>query len=233
MANHDWLEQNHEALHMQATFTHNYITSQPARNRMGFGADTLQGEWLDNHFSPQYADYSAAYLNWENEPERTKGKTTALYSAEKVFKPLYRKLYTGLLKNNPLVRSEDLLRMGLPEHPSGKRVPAPVSTNYPAGWADTHMLRHVIIHFSHFLAGAETVRAKPPGQLGVEIRWVVMDALPTRLAELSNIAFATQTPYTLSFDDTQRGKMLYFCLCWINTRGKKGPYSSIINAVIP
>jgi hypothetical protein len=34
-------------------------------------------------------------------------------------------------------------------------------------------------------------------------------------------------------EDTDRGKTVYFCLCWENNRGEKGPWSEIVFAVIP
>jgi hypothetical protein len=43
----------------------------------------------------------------------------------------------------------------------------------------------------------------------------------------------THTPFTLEFDENERGKTIYFCLCGENTRGEKGPWSEIQNAIIP
>jgi hypothetical protein len=46
-------------------------------------------------------------------------------------------------------------------------------------------------------------------------------------------AFDTRTPFTLEFEGHERGKTVYFCLCWENTRGEKGHWSEIQSAVIP
>jgi hypothetical protein len=44
---------------------------------------------------------------------------------------------------------------------------------------------------------------------------------------------ATRTSLTLEFDEPDRGKTVYFCLRWENTRGQKGPWSPIQKAIIP
>jgi hypothetical protein len=91
----------------------------------------------------------------------------------------------------------------------------------------------VTIHYSDESAGEETARAKPPGQHGAEIRWAVLEVAPTVLDDLSHSSFDTRSPFTLTFDENQRGQALYYCLCWENTRGEKGPYSPIEKAIIP
>ncbi|MDR2622439.1 MAG: hypothetical protein LBC48_07665 [Dysgonamonadaceae bacterium] len=107
MSIHDWLPKNHEALYNQSTQTMDYLTASANLTRMGFGADTPQGEWLVNTFD-------VAYTAWANPAERTTAKTAALTSAEEAFNPLYRQLYTGFLKVSPLVTDSDLVSMGLP-----------------------------------------------------------------------------------------------------------------------
>lgn len=39
--------------------------------------------------------------------------------------------------------------------------------------------------------------------------------------------------HTLTFDENQRGKTVYFALRWENTRGEKGPWSQIVSSIIP
>jgi hypothetical protein len=44
---------------------------------------------------------------------------------------------------------------------------------------------------------------------------------------------ATRTPFTLEFSGHERGKTVYFALRWENTRGEKGHWSPIQNAIVP
>ncbi|MDR1552126.1 MAG: hypothetical protein LBS69_01520, partial [Prevotellaceae bacterium] len=76
-------------------------------------------------------------------------------------------------------------------------------------------------------------KAKPAGQHGAEIRWTISDTPVVDVEELIHSAFDTHTPFTLEFQGHERGRMAYFCLCWENTRGEKGPWSEIVSAIIP
>jgi hypothetical protein len=226
----DWLPQNHEALYNQATQTLSYLTQTANRTRMGFAADTPQGQWLTTGLLPKMGDFSTAYNNWKNPAERTPVKTTKLTEAEDAFKPEFRKLYTGFLKDSPLVTDDDLVAMGLPARSSGRH-PAPVATTYPDFDIDSGTIRRLIIHFSD--QGSKKSKAKPAGQHGAEIRWAILDTPPMDMAELAHSEFDTRTPFTLEFHGHERGKTVYFCLCWENTRGEKGPWSDIQSAIIP
>ncbi|AHF94767.1 hypothetical protein OPIT5_26275 [Opitutaceae bacterium TAV5] len=55
----------------------------------------------------------------------------------------------------------------------------------------------------------------------------------TLLNDLTRSGFDTRSPFTLNFDENQRGKTVYFALRWENTRGDKGPWSPITHAVVP
>jgi hypothetical protein len=76
-------------------------------------------------------------------------------------------------------------------------------------------------------------KAKPAGQHGAEIRWAISDTPVVDVAALARSSFDTRTPFTLEFQGHERGQTVYFCLCWENTRGEKGPWSEIQSAIIP
>jgi hypothetical protein len=67
----------------------------------------------------------------------------------------------------------------------------------------------------------------------VEIGWTQSDTPITRWDELTHSNVDTNSPFTLSFENDQRGKTVYFALRWENTRGEKGPWSGIASAIIP
>jgi hypothetical protein len=93
------------------------------------------------------------------------------------------------------------------------------------------MIRRLTIHF--YDQGSVKSKAKPAGQHGAEIRWAILDTPPVDVKELIHSSFDTRTPFTLEFEGHECGKTVYFCLCWENTRGEKGPWSKIVSAVIP
>jgi hypothetical protein len=233
MATHqDWLPQNHEALYDKAQQTMTYLTTGTNRVRMGFAPNSPQGEWLDNVFAVKYNGFLSAFEAWKNPATRTVLISERLVLAEDAFKPEYRKLYTGFLKESPLVTDEDLLGMGFPKRHTGPNKPAPVPTGHPAVEVDTSGIRRIGINF--YEDNGSHRKAKPDGVHGAEIRWVVRDAMQeVRLDDLVQSSFDTRTPLILEFTDEQRGKVLYFALRWENTRGEKGPFGPVENTIIP
>jgi hypothetical protein len=231
MAQKDWLPQNHETLHTQATQTESYIIVSANRTRMGFNG-TGQKQWLDTVFIPAFTTFDTAFRKWENPATRTTVITEQLSEAEAAFKPEYRKLYTGFLKNSPLVTDDDLVSMGLPKRHTGGNKPAPVPKEYPGSDADTSVMRQITIHF--FEGNDTHKKAKPAGVHGAEIRWVVRDAFEdVHIDDLIHSSFDTHTPITIEFADEQRGKILYYALRWENSTGKKGPFGPVQGTVIP
>jgi hypothetical protein len=224
------MKRNHQEFYNQTTKTVNYLSTPDNRTRMGLGAATPQGAWYDTVFLPLFSAYLAAYVLWNDEVNRTPGITDDFEDAEKALKPEYRQLYTAFFKTNPLVTNHDLRAMAFPERGSGERHPSPVATDYPGFKILTNMIRRLIVAF---FDNANEERAKPAGQHGAEIRWAILDAPPAHIDDLVHSAFDTHSPLTLAFDDDQRGKTVYFALCWENTRGEKGPYSPFMSAIIP
>jgi hypothetical protein len=94
------------------------------------------------------------------------------------------------------------------------------------------------LSFNHNVTDADrdngsSSKAKPAGVHGVEIRWMFLEHPPVSVNELANSAFDTGTPFTLNFDESDRGKTVYFCLRWENSKGEKGPWGEIVSAIIP
>jgi hypothetical protein len=184
--------------------------------------------WFDNVFTPKKEAWDTAWETYGNPETRTPVYTFNKTEARKAFEPLLRQM-VQILQSSPRVSNIDLVSMGIVP-PSHARNPAPVASSYPAARPDTSILRVVRIFF-HDIAG--TRKAKPKGQHGAEIRWMLLDALPESVNELAHSAFDTNSPHTLVFDDKDRGRTIYFCMRWENTRGEKGPWSAINSVIIP
>ncbi|MHB9291850.1 hypothetical protein Holit_00936 [Hollandina sp. SP2] len=133
------------------------------------------------------------------------------------------------LAYNPAVSDADKENMGLPLH-DGTRTPVPAPTTIPELELDSSVIRQITVHFRD--AGSEK-RGKPAHVHGVELRWGLLDNAPSSVEDLKNSAFDTASPYTFTFDETERGKALYICPRWENNKGDKGPWGEIYKAVIP
>ena len=226
----DWLPSNHDTLFYKSKQTTSYITDGTNRTRMGFAAETPQGEWLDLTYMPRFLTFITSVEDWQNPSTRTSIIITALADAQKSFTEVYRTLYTGFLKNSPLVTDVDLVAMGLPARSDGKHTPAQVPMTIPEAEIRLPGPGVVEIHFHD--SGAER-KAKPAGVHGVEIAWAILETAPVNWSELTQSSFDTRTPFTLTFEGDRRGKLLYFALRWENTRGDKGHWSNIKAVIIP
>jgi hypothetical protein len=133
------------------------------------------------------------------------------------------------IRYNKLMKEEDKRYYGI-HTPDPIPTPNSRPTTYPEAEADTSVLRQVTIHFWD---SATKKRGKPHGVHGAEIRWAILDHVPSLVNELVNSDFDTATPFTLVFDESQRGLRLYFCLRWETTTNLKGPYGEIYSAIIP
>jgi hypothetical protein len=161
---------------------------------------------------------------------RTKGVVEEKNEARDDLKHAVRQLVKRYLNNNPAVTNKDRDDLGLPIYKSG-RTPSPIAVSYPSFDIDSGTIRRLLVDF--YDQGSKTSKAKPAGQHGAEIRWVISDTPIVDVTELIHSSFDTRTPFTLEFQGHERGKTVYFCLCWENTRGQKGPWSEIQSAIIP
>jgi hypothetical protein len=174
-------------------------------------------------------DFAAKYAIAENPATRTKLTIQDKTTARNELEPAIRKAVAEYLAHNHLVTDTDRDGLGIPIRKT-THTPSPVAKTYPEFEIDTSVLRCLIINFHD--QGSQS-KAKPEGQHGAEIRWAIRDTPPTTLNDLTNSAFDTHTPFTLKFDENQRGQTVYLCLCWENTRGEKGNWSSIVSAKVP
>jgi hypothetical protein len=200
-------------------------------NLMRMGLTGFQ-TWIAGTLQPAYTNFSMAFDSWKNPAERTPIKMATLKDAEAAFIPLYRHLYTGMLKDNPLVTDADLVAMGMPERGSGGRKPPVVPETSPV--ATVRMPGPGIVEFHYRDSSVDnSSRAKPAGVHGAEICWAILDTPPVNWSQLEHSSFDTASPFRLSFEGEERGRHLYFALRWENTRGEKGPWCAIQDTVIP
>jgi hypothetical protein len=197
------------------------------------------GARLDQlHFPPEvYAtltalnDDFAQKLVLATEPgTRTSPAVLVKNEARNVLKKAVRQAVKEYLTYNHLLTNSERENLGLPIH-KATHTRAPVATSYPHFEIDTGLLCHLTIHF--YDSEQKRSKAKLAGQLGAEIRWVISEAPPVSMADFIHSSLDPHSPFTLEFDGHERGKTVYFCLCWINTHGQKGPWSQIKNAIIP
>jgi hypothetical protein len=196
----------------------------PMCDRIGFPSALHQQLDTENN------DFTAKYLVIENPETRTSVAIRRKNDARKVLEITLRQSIAEYISRNHLVTDSDRESLGLPIRKT-TRTPAPVATTYPEFEINCSMIRQLTIQF--YDQGKQKTKGKPAGQHGAELRWGISDTQVIDAEDLSHSAFDTRTPFTLTFQGHDRGKTVYLCLRWENTRGEKGPWSDIKSAIIP
>ncbi|MDR2628096.1 MAG: hypothetical protein LBC40_08710 [Dysgonamonadaceae bacterium] len=202
------------------------ITSKTAQNAEKWKINT---SWFNNKVVPARSAWTSAWQAYQNPSTRTEVITGSKNRARKNYEPLLGQL-VEVLKSSPDVTPEELDTMGIAWNKGGGGIHNPVPKTYPDFYLDSSTIRFLLVFFRD--QGA-TSRAKPHGVHGAEIRWGILDKAPTDVKELLNSSFDTRSPFTLEFNESDRGKTVWFCLRWENTTGEKGPWSEIVSAIIP
>jgi len=55
---------------------------------------------------------------------------------------------------------------------------------------------------------------------------------PKEANELIYLATNTSSPYMVLFEGKDAGKVVYYWLRWVNTRGERGPWSNMLSAMV-
>jgi hypothetical protein len=157
-------------------------------------------------------------------PAETLAKNEARDASEGVIRPFV----NAFIRYGPIT-DQERVEAGI-RVSGGERRPDTKPEGIPEAVADSSVIRVLTIRFKP--AGSLS-RAKPGGVHGAELRWAVLDAPPADETDLTNSDFATASPFTLSFHESQRGKRVYFCLRWESRTNIKGDFGEIYSAVIP
>jgi hypothetical protein len=206
------------------SFLLSYVSSDGRLARFGIPEEDF------NRLHAEIIDFEEKLRTANNPETRTKAAVQAKNDSRKVVEKDGRMFIKRFIDLNPQVTNADRDGMGLPIYKTG-RTPAPIATDPPDAEVDTSHIGRLNILF--YEKGHKHRKGKPAGQHGAEIAWIQRDTPPTRWDELLHSNIDTNSPFTLVFENDQRGKTVYFALRWENTRGEKGPWSDIMSAIIP
>jgi len=172
--------------------------------------------------------WNEAFAKASNRNNRSSADVQARLDARKKYTKVLRQFIAQWLANNPKVTASDRIRMGLTVK-SGTHTPVAIPTSSPFG---TVAFSSRMQHKLHFRDNETPhLKAKPKGVQGCEI-WVKVGSAPINASELTYLATATRTPYVVDYGGEDIGKYAYYWLRWVNRRGKVGPWSSAMNAMV-
>jgi hypothetical protein len=187
----------------------------------------LDEKWITNVFNPAQKKWEIAWEKCQDRNQRTKLITFEKNQAREEYEPLVR-LIVKNLEVNTLVTDEERAELGIFPHDPKKTVKNP--TTYPDFSIRITVPREVIADFRDH---GSSVKAKPPGIHGLELKYTIQENSPKSVDELIHSEFDTHSPIILKFKDEERGKIVWMCGRWQNTKGEKGPWSEFYSAIIP
>jgi hypothetical protein len=129
----------------------------------------------------------------------------------------------------PPVTNPDRIEMRIPNHDT-IRTDHKVVTELVDFVIRPDAVRQLRVDF--WIQGADH-KAKPEGYDGAVIIWGIRDTPPASSEELEHHLMASRTPFTLHFEEPERGAAVQIAMCWQNERGIRGAWSEYKSAVIP
>jgi hypothetical protein len=149
--------------------------------------------------------------------------------AKKAAKDAMRDFARYNIRFNRLMTPEQKLYYGVRTWHKGHRIEVPGTV--PALSPRPGNIRQIIMDYKD--VGADR-NGKPKGVHGIEIRWAILDHLPSGEEELIHSSFDTRHPFRITFREEDRGKTVYFMARWeIQRAGEKGKFGPVTSAVIP
>ena len=174
-----------------------------------------------------YTAWNNAYPLSQNPNTRTTTTIADKNNADDDLQTIMRTIF-GDIPDSALT-STDRSTLNLPEH-SNSHTPAPVPTSAPVATIDSgNRLEHSI---SVVDENTPTSRAKPDGVRGCQVWEKIGAPAPVSATDLIFVAETTKSPFVNHFNGADAGKMVYYWMRWVNTRGEVGPWSTMVSATI-
>lgn len=176
-----------------------------------------------------YSVWDEYYEKCLNKETRTREDIVEKNFARKNLTKVVRNFVNKNLIYNDKITDSEKVSLGLNLRP-GTRTQTQVPTSTPQVMKIdiTHGMQHVI-----YIVDDETGRkAKPEGVSSCEIWYKVTETEPEHASELVFGGLTTKTPYRQNFTGEEGGKMVYYRLRWVNSKGEFGPWSAYAKAVV-
>lgn len=223
----DWIPKGYEDLNRMVNLTLTYIMAPGNISKLGLTGTAV---WIETEVLPAASAFNSILAVWKDPATRTPLIVRTVQDARSALVPLYRQLYSGLLRGNPMVSEVDLTAMGLWRHRDRTLTAAPVARSYPV--IEARPAAPAVVEF-HYRDSETGKRGKPKRTQGAAFRLGFVDAAQQDWETLPLQMFCTVTPLRVTFTGEQRGKCLRFTARWQNTRGEWGPTGEIRSVIVP
>jgi hypothetical protein len=158
----------------------------------------------------------------------TPAQTLARKEAQAATEKLLRAFVNQFLRFPP-VTNVDRVEMGIPNHDNVRTDHKTVAETVDFVVKLSNIRELVVDFWQHGVEG----KAKPAGYDGAVIIWGTRDSAPEKPEDLPHHIMASRTPFTIHFDEADRGKKVQIALAWQNERGILGAWSDYKDAFVP
>ena len=157
------------------------------------------------------------------------GTTTSRDEYQAIYTPALTLVFDTFLVNNPNISAADKQAMGIHEIKGKAKNPLPDPSTEPiVEISNGAPLQHIVK-----MRNADTNRVgKPKGVGFLEICYKIGDPAPVELSDANEHQNIQKSGQTITYQLSQRGKMVYFFARWGTRRGKYGPWTLMFNAII-
>ena len=148
---------------------------------------------------------------------------------QKSLKADVRNIKNKYIDYNEAVTDPSRERLGLPLR-DRKPTPQPVPTSRPLlEVAPTNNRQHTVTAINQ----ATGKKTKPADAYGVRYMWEIRDTPPINAEDLRHAIFRRKVSEVFNFNEEDRGKKIFYAACYENAKGEAGPYSDIVETVVP
>jgi hypothetical protein len=176
----------------------------------------------------QITAYEAAYEAAKGE-NGTKALIVEKNEKRDALKSEVRNVKNKYIDYNDAVTDPDRERLGLPLR-DRKPTPKPRPASRPTlEVLPTNNRQHTATAINQ----ATGKKTKPDDAYGVRYVWEIRDTAPTNAGDLRSSVFHRKVVEVFDYTEEDRGKKVFYAACYENAKGEAGPWSDIVEAIIP
>jgi hypothetical protein len=217
----DWLPHAYAAL-LEMCYMWEEVLTAPVRAALGIPADV----WTE--YLQRRATLEEWYAKLKDKAQHTPIVTVECETAREALMAQMRFIHDRYLFTPPLTPAQWVgLGLKLPD-----ATPSEIDAPKDAPEVEASSPHHRMVRFDIKAKGAKR-HGIPEKVHGLELRHTISDTEPTSIKEFTNSEFATKSPLEILFEETDRGKKLYFIARWKTEANKKSLWTDIMFVYIP
>jgi hypothetical protein len=187
--------------------------------------------WYATNYHPRTTRWRTAFGQYNNKDIRTRLITIEKNAARTDLEPVYND-GRRMVKGNPNTTDGERIAIHIAPNARPKHPKIPVTSTPPEIHVDTHIPKRLT--FNYWEEGRDDgSKAMPHGAGSFELWSALLDHEPAHMDELTHMQIDFQSPLVMDFDDSERGKTLYFIARWVSPTGEKGPWTVVMRVIVP